>query len=94
MTKIEREVRRESCRANWRGRPIIVSLMPGDILGFRAKGTRQTYKLPIYYCYIHAAEKHASAQRRWVKKKLQTKKSRRVYGREKTKGGSRQNNTR
>jgi hypothetical protein len=28
-------------------RPIIVSLEPGDLLGFRYQGTRRTYRLPI-----------------------------------------------
>lgn len=61
MTKLSRQVRRECCRTADRGRPIIVSLEPGDVLGFRAKGTRTTYRLPVHHCYLMAAAAAAEA---------------------------------
>ena len=32
-------------------RPIIVSLEPPAILGFRLKGTRRVYRLPVQTCF-------------------------------------------
>ena len=51
-TILTKELSRECYRLTDRsGRPIMVSLAPGDILVFRSKGKRTRYELPIAVAY-------------------------------------------
>ncbi len=55
-TKLIKPVKREMLssgleRGKNRARPIIVSLLPGDELEFRAKGTRQSYRVYLGHCF-------------------------------------------
>ncbi len=34
-----------------RGKPIIVTLLPGDMISFRAKGTRASYSVFLGHCF-------------------------------------------
>ena len=61
MTALQRLVKREAQRSHDHGRPIIVSLEPGDLIGFRLKGTRTAYRTTILACYSLAARTYAAA---------------------------------
>lgn len=67
MTTVTRRVRREtSARQFSRGqnRPVIVVLEPpGDRIGFRLKGERKTFSLPVGVLYAMAVRAHHEAQR-------------------------------
>jgi len=67
MTPVKRRVVRETAalvRDRHKIRPVVLILAPpGDRIGFRAKGTRKTYFLPIHQCYILAVQAHADAMR-------------------------------
>lgn len=41
-------------------RPIVVELMPGDVLTFREKGRKQRFHLPIEEAFRIAVRRHAS----------------------------------
>jgi hypothetical protein len=68
MTTLTRKVKRETnavVHEARRVRSIIVELEPpGRVIGFRAKGTRTTYTLPIDWCYRQAVLAHVEAARR------------------------------
>ena len=53
MTDLTKRVKRRSF-ASYRGRRIVVSLLPGDVLGFREERTRQEYLLSISGAYTYA----------------------------------------
>jgi hypothetical protein len=57
--KLRRRIARESEAAIWeqrQNRPVIVSLEPPDLIGFRLKGTRRTYHLTAGRCYRLAVQ--------------------------------------
>ena len=58
MIKITKRIAREcefvSIRHKGKHLPVIVELLPGDILTFRAKGTRRRVEISLNYCYILA----------------------------------------
>ena len=56
MTRLTKPVRRECARTTDRGREIVLSLLPGDLLTFRRKGARTTYTLTIEAAYHLAAK--------------------------------------
>jgi hypothetical protein len=68
MTPLTRRVVRESAamiHEAARNRPIVVTLEPpGRMIGFRPKGTRKTYYLPIDWCYARAVQAQVDATRR------------------------------
>lgn len=68
MTSINRKLKREACLSVFskgKRRHIIVELSPpGDVLGFRLKGERTAYYLPIDWCYRIAVAKSVSANKR------------------------------
>uniref|UniRef100_A0A6M3JN01 Uncharacterized protein n=1 Tax=viral metagenome TaxID=1070528 RepID=A0A6M3JN01_9ZZZZ len=64
MTTLQRIVRRECGRATDGGRPIIVSLEPGDVIGFRLKGCRRTYRTTVQACYSLAVKLQLADERR------------------------------
>lgn len=54
--KLVKPVRREMLsrefqQGKYRGRSIIVELLPGDELSFRTKGTRQRFSVYLGHCY-------------------------------------------
>lgn len=68
MTPINRPLARESAAAMHsagKARPIIVELSPpGALVGFRLKGTRRTYHLPIDWLYREAVRNEIARQKR------------------------------
>lgn len=74
MTVLTKPVRRECPRTLERGRTIILELRPGDVLAFRAKGTRTTYTTTVAACFHLAARQYAAEQR---KLKAEARKARR-----------------
>ena len=53
MTPITKTVKRRTVGSH-RGRRIVVSLHPGDVLGFREERTRKEYTVLISSAYIYA----------------------------------------
>jgi hypothetical protein len=54
MTQLHKTIERETAATVFERsleRLIIVSLEPPGLLGFRLKGTRQTYRLPVQTCF-------------------------------------------
>lgn len=72
MTPINRPLARESANgihSAGRRRPIIVELAPpGLLVGFRLKGARRTYWLPIDHCYREAVRNELARQKAERKK--------------------------
>jgi len=53
MTDLTKRVKRRTLTSH-RGRRIVVSLLPGDVLGFREERTRREYLLSIMGAYTYA----------------------------------------
>jgi hypothetical protein len=69
MTDLNKPVRRRG-RLPYRGRRIIVTLEPGDMLGFRLERTRRTEYLTLAGCYERAVlirVAHERAEKRKAK---------------------------
>ena len=68
MTKATKPLTRETeatIHSCGKRRPIIVSLRHGGtVLSFRLKLTRQTYSLPVDWCFWQAVEAHVQAVKR------------------------------
>lgn len=64
-TKLTKEVSRESgfTKIGGRGKVIIVTLLPGDIISFREKGKRTSYETTIEACAWLAIKQKAAADR-------------------------------
>jgi len=61
MTDLKKTVRRVTIgrrREKSKARPMIVSLEPGDLVGVRLQGTRQTYRISIEGVYEYALRQH------------------------------------
>lgn len=54
MTDLRKTVKRRAVAAAYRGRRIVVSLHPGDVIGFREERTRREYFLSISGAYTYA----------------------------------------
>jgi hypothetical protein len=58
VTTINRKLARESSSGIYSGgqhRAVIIELTPpGDVIGFRLKGTRRSYCLPVAHCFREA----------------------------------------
>jgi hypothetical protein len=68
MTKIQgnRIVRRETYDTRYergKDRPIVVSIEAPNLLGFRLKGTRQTFYLTVEGCYMRAVQIKVAADK-------------------------------
>ena len=51
-TLLMKELSRETLAVtNHKGQKMIITLEPGDVLTFRAKGKRTSYSVPIQACY-------------------------------------------
>lgn len=72
MIAVTRALSRQSparVHSGGRSRQIVIELAPpGDVIGFRLKGTRTTYHLPVDWCYREAL-KAELARRRAERKK-------------------------
>lgn len=59
------------------GRKIIVTLEPGDMITFRAKGKRMTYEVPLAACYNLALIFTVNS---WYKEKMKVWKEKKKMG--------------
>lgn len=79
MTKLTKTVQRISAgfvHQASKVRPIVVSLEPPSVLGFRAKGCRKTYKLTAKACYwlaVKAEQRYNARQKQNLKRKRKKK---------------------
>ncbi len=67
MIKLTKEVARETSATVFersKHRPVIVSLHPPHILGFRLKGTKHTYFLPVDQCFWIAMQAEQNGKRK------------------------------
>ena len=62
MTDLTKRVKRRSISFH-RGRRIVVSLYPGDVLGFREERTRKEFILSIEGAYVYAVKLAVIAKR-------------------------------
>lgn len=61
MTELRKRVSRLTIsrrREQSKSRPLIVSLEPGDIIGIRLQGSRQTFRVSIEGVYEYAMTRH------------------------------------
>lgn len=68
MTPLNKAISRRANHAKDGGRRVIVTLFPGDVIGFRLERQRKSFKLPILACY-HAAVKAELGVQRAAKKR-------------------------
>ena len=59
MTTLNKRVTREM-RHQEKGRPVIVTLSPGDMITFRLKGLRKTYSTSLAACLWLAIKSEAN----------------------------------
>ena len=64
MTKLKRPVSRETMHTAEQGRPIIVTLEPGDMISFRQKGRRKSWRTTIGHCFWRAVRAEGVEQQR------------------------------
>ena len=62
MTDLTKRVKRRTIHPH-RGRRIVVSLLPGDVLGFREERTRREYLLSIAGAYEYAVRLEVERRR-------------------------------
>lgn len=70
MTDLTKRVKRRTL-APHRGRRIVVSLLPGDVLGFREERTRREFLLSVHGAYVYAvrlAVEHAKREKAAARK--------------------------
>lgn len=58
LTKLTKPITRETVRLEIRGRPIVVTLCPGDVLEFHEKGKRQRYTIGLEACFWLAVKRN------------------------------------
>ena len=71
MTTLKNPVSRETAglvREAGKVRPVITTLKPPNLIGFRAKGCRKTYWLTTDACYSMAVKAELADQKRKKKK--------------------------
>ena len=64
MIRLDRPLQRVCRRLKDAGRPVVVTLEPGDVLAMRPKGLRRAYRITLGECYWLAARKAAAEKRR------------------------------
>lgn len=76
MTKVKKPIYRETLVGTKGGifsagktRPVIVSIEPPNVLGFRLKGTRKTVYLTAEGCFLQALKLQLAAEKREKKGK-------------------------
>jgi len=65
-TMLNKTVKRESYASIYEAgktRPIIITLEPPSVLGFRAKGTRRIFRLTAERCYMLAVKRLVDLER-------------------------------
>lgn len=73
MTPLKKPVHRRTVDTSYRGRRIIVSLLPGDVLAFREERRRQQYLLSISGAYTYAVLMEVERRKREKAKNRRTK---------------------
>lgn len=63
MTPLSKPVRRRTLLPHRRGKRVVVSLLPGDLLSFRDERSRREWYLPIGHAYDVAVKAFVAAQR-------------------------------
>ena len=63
MTDLTKKVKRRTL-APYRGRRIVVSMLPGDVLSFREERTRREYLLSISGAYTYAVMMEVERRKR------------------------------
>jgi hypothetical protein len=76
VTRLDKPVRRETCRTQEQGRSLIVTLEPGDTISFRQKGCRKSWKTTLSACFALAVKAEVRANQ---EAKISSKKIRRGY---------------
>lgn len=64
MTDLHKRVKRRTVGRVRGGRRIVVSLLPGDVLGFREERTRCEYVLSIQGAYVYAVQLEVARRKR------------------------------
>lgn len=72
-TRLAREVRRQSTGNGVNRRQYIITLAPGDVIGFRDVRTRTTYWTTLAQCYALAVRQEVARQRDERKKQRSMK---------------------
>jgi UDP-3-O-acyl-N-acetylglucosamine deacetylase len=67
MNSLTKQVRRKTVAAH-RGRRVVVTLAPGDVIGFRFERTRTTYWTSLAACMDMAVRQEVAASLRAKKK--------------------------
>jgi len=62
-TALNKPVTRRCLVASDAGRRLVVTLMPGDVLGIRLSRGRQHFIIPLLSCYHYAVKMHVAARR-------------------------------
>ena len=62
MTSLTKQVRRKTVAAH-RGRRVVVTLAPGDVIGFRFERTRTTFWTSLAACMDMAVRQEVASQR-------------------------------
>ena len=63
MTPLRNKVRRRTVTPVYGGRRLVVTLHPGDVLGFREERTRREYLLSVSAAYVYAVRLAVAARR-------------------------------
>ena len=75
MTPLRKKVTRECTEAAWRGRKLVVSLAPGDVIEVREKGRRRVYAAPISWVALQIVKQNVDAERAEKRKARAVKRS-------------------
>lgn len=81
LKTIKRELFLTSQEGKHRGLPIVLELLPGDLLSFRIKGTRERVEVSLGHCYNLARKfslekRYAQEMKDYKEKKQQGKRPR------------------
>jgi len=77
-TKVNKPLYRETCGgifSRGKTRPVIVSLEPPNVVGFRLKGMHTTYHLTAEGCFMQALKAHLALEKREKAKMKKARKS-------------------
>lgn len=61
MKTLDKPITRRCAVAAWNRRRLVVTLMPGDVLGFRLERCRQRYYIPLASCFSLAVKSYVAA---------------------------------
>jgi hypothetical protein len=62
MTDLTKSIRRRTC-GNHRGARFVVTLEPGDVIGFRIERKRRTYHTTLAACFDLAVRMNVAAEK-------------------------------